>query len=114
MKFVKLPAFITLFCVTLSAYSQSKPTLDVNTDIDRAKVYEAYVKDGYGTPEIYKELANSYYFNSDYKKSKYWFEKLFESTTITDKQLLFRYQQTLKALGIFNTSTETLSSMGTN
>ncbi len=116
MKFIKIPVFIILFCASLSGFSQSKvnSTINVNTDIDRVKVYEAYVKDGYGTPEIYKELANAYYFNNDFEKSKYWFKKLFEVTTITDKQLLFRYNQTLKALGEQLPKNEKLNAVSTN
>ena len=71
---------------------------DVNKDIDVAKVYEQVVKEGYGTPTVYLKLANEYYFQSNYASAKLWYEKVFETEKPTDKTILFRYKQTLKAL----------------
>jgi len=74
---------------------------DVNKDINVAKVYEQVVKEGYGTPTVYLKLANEYYFQNDYANAKKWYEKVFEDKEkATDKMLLFRYKQTLKALKI--------------
>ncbi len=77
-----------------SALSQT----DVNRDIDVAKVYVQVVKEGYGTPTIYLKLANEYYFQSNYADAKMWYEKVFEAEKPTDKTILFRYKQSLKAL----------------
>ncbi|MBX2827214.1 MAG: hypothetical protein KTR22_03590 [Flavobacteriaceae bacterium] len=82
----------------LSAQTQTKT--DVNKDINVAKVYEQVVKEGYGTPEIYLKLANEYYFQNNYVLAKKWFEKVFESEKPTDKKIIFRYKQTLKALKV--------------
>ena len=71
---------------------------DVNKDIDVARVYVQVVKEGYGTPTIYLKLANEYYFHSNYADAKLWYEKVFESEQPTDKTILFRYKQSLKAL----------------
>ena len=86
------------FWVTAISFSQNKNKTIVNKDIDIVKVYEKVVKDGYGTPSVYKELANATYFRSEYAESKKWFEKLFEEVKVTDSTLIFRYHQTLKAL----------------
>ena len=84
---------------------------DVNKDIDVVKVYEQVVKEGYGTPDIYKKLANGYYFQGEYLQAKEWFEKLFEEVKPTEKILLFRYKQTLKALNIALDSNKYISSI---
>jgi len=91
--------FVALGSIT-NAFSQNQPNEDVNVnnDIDVVKVYEQVVREGYATAEIYKKLANETYFRSDYKASKKWFEKLFETQKVSDQTLLFRYKQSLKAL----------------
>jgi len=94
--------------------SQTQDKIDVNTDIDLVKVYTQVVKEGYGTSSVYKELANAYYFKSNYKESKKWFEKLFDEETIADKTVLFRYQQSLKALGLYTEDNEFLVANYTN
>ena len=43
-----------------------------------------------------------YYFKSNYEKAKVWYEKLFEEEKPSDKTLLFRYKQSLKAIGEFS------------
>ncbi|WP_158676793.1 tetratricopeptide repeat protein [Pukyongia salina] len=87
---------VLIVCFTMSGYSQS--STDVNKDVDRTAVYEQVVKEGYGTPTIYKELGNGHYFKGNYAEAKKWFEKLFETETLKDPMLKFRYKQTLKAL----------------
>ncbi len=115
MKINFIPILFFLFCLTTFSFSQSQQPRTVNMDIDKAIVFENYVKQGYGSPKIYLELANHYYFNNNYQKAKYWFEKLFTTKTVTDKQLLFRYRQTLKALGLFaSLNNKELETSGTN
>lgn len=83
-----------------SCFAQAKQVTDVNRDIDVAVVYEQVVREGYGTPAVYLKLANAYYFKNQYEDAKKWFETLFEEVEPTDKLVLFRYTQTLKALGL--------------
>lgn len=91
----KIPYFL-LFFATFITYAQNN--INVNTDISRTRVYENYVSEGYGSPKVYTELANAYYFKNDFAKAKFWYDKLFESTKIRDNTLIFRYKQTLKAI----------------
>ena len=86
-----------MLCLALSCFSTQAQT-NVNTDVDRTSVYEQVVKEGYGTPKIYKELGNGHYFKGNYAEAKKWFEKLFETNPLKDAKLKFRYRQTLKAL----------------
>ncbi len=91
-----------------------KKKIDVNKDIDVVKVYLQVVKEGYGTSFIYKELANAFYLRGNYSESKKWFEKLFAKEETADATMKYRYNQSLKALGL-NTEGDTgLSKFGTN
>ncbi|NND62979.1 MAG: tetratricopeptide repeat protein [Flavobacteriaceae bacterium] len=97
MKFKSLLILPILLLVCNSAISQNN-TIDVNKDVDVTKVYEQVVKEGYGTPVVYLKLANAHYFKGNYAEARKWFEKVFEGQKPTDKKILFRYKQTLKAL----------------
>lgn len=94
--------FLPLAFISIGSFAQSITTnkIDVNKDIDIVKIYEQVVLEGYGTPIIYEKLANSYYFRSEYKDAKKWFEKLFEVQESSDEILKQYYRQTVKALGL--------------
>lgn len=105
MKFKSnLLAFLLFAGISTVSFSQSNTKTDVNKDIDVVRVYEQVVSEGYGTPFIYKELANAYYFKSEYNKALLWFEQLFEVEKSNDPQILQRYEQTLKAVKISKNS----------
>jgi len=104
----KSPLLMLLVVCSFFLSTQAQTT-NVNKDVDLAKVYEQVVKEGYGTTLIYKDLANEYYFKSEYAKAKKWFEKLFSEETTTDPTLRFRYKQSLKALGIEATGNKFLA-----
>lgn len=103
-----------MFVLCLFGGVSSFAQTDVNKDIDLAKVYEQVVKEGYGTPEIHLKLANEYYFQNNFTKAKEWYEKVFENEKPTDKMLLFRYKQTLKALNVNLEQNKYLAVSGTN
>jgi hypothetical protein len=90
--------FLIIVCISTHGIAQS--STDVNTDVDRTAVYEQVVKEGYGTPKIYKALGNAHYFEGNHSDAKKWFEKLFETEALEDPMLKFRYKQTLKALNL--------------
>ncbi|MGJ8665620.1 MAG: hypothetical protein ACSHW7_04585 [Patiriisocius sp.] len=102
MKTFKLLLFFAVFIISFSAFAQNATAkkIDVNRDIDLVEVYKEYVAEGYGTPAIYKKLANGTYFNSDYLSAKKWYEKLFETERPINATHKKRYEQTLKALKI--------------
>ena len=107
------PIIALLFAIlSFSSYAQgvNSDFVDVNKDVDVTIVYEQVVKEGYGTPFIYKELANAYYFKNEHSKAKTWYEKLFETEKSDDETLTFRYHQTLKALKVENSKKGLLSS----
>lgn len=117
MKRFSLLLFLLLFCVSFAIQAQNNTptkTIDVNKDVDVVKVYEQVVKEGYGTPFIYKKLANANYFKSNYGDAKKWFEKLFSVEKPTDATLKYRYTQTLKALDLYTPENKYISYSGTN
>lgn len=102
MKKLSLLLLFLVLCTSISAFAQAENVVktDVRQGVDVVKVYEQVVKEGYGTPAIYKKLANTYYFKNEYQKAKKWFEKLFDVEKLSDATLKRRYRQTLKALNL--------------
>jgi hypothetical protein len=116
---MKLLAFITLlcfFCLSNTGIAQTPQSqkTDVNKDIDPLKVFERYVQDGYGTPSVYKKLANGYYFKNEYLAAKKWFEKLFQSEQPIGQTHKARYLQTLRALKIEITNNPYIVTVSSN
>ena len=94
---------ILLFsCLSISMIAQKEDheKMNVNSDVDLVKVFEQVILEGYGTPIVYMQLANAYYFKDDYTNAKKWFETLFAINKPSDATLKYRYRQTLKALDI--------------
>lgn len=114
----KLPLLIVMIfaLLSMSAYAQkeSRGKTDVNRDVDVVKVFEQVVVEGYGTPYIYKELANAYYFKNEHLKAKKWFEKLFDAEKTSNATLKHRYRQTLKALNLEFKNNQYLAVSGSN
>ena len=53
-----LALFLFVGASTFSISQEKNPKTDVNKDIDVVRVYEQVVKEGYGTPFIYKKIGN--------------------------------------------------------
>lgn len=111
MKPFTLVALLFLFSLSTTIIAQTTEVekIDVNKDIDLMRVYEQYVKDGYGTPAVYKKLADGYYFKNDYLTAKKWLEALLQADTATPKMYVNRYIQTLRALDIDTTNNKYLT-----
>ena len=93
-----LAVFLFVGASTFSISQEKSHKTDVNKDIDVVRVYEQVVKEGYGTPFIYKQLASAYYFKNEYGKALAWFQKLFAEEKNNDPELAHQYSQTLKAI----------------
>ena len=66
--------------------------------IDSRAIYLRVVEKGYSSPEVYKQLGDSYYFTGDLKSAALWYGKMVDSQkTEIDPEYLFRYAQTLKS-----------------
>ncbi|GAA4107666.1 OmpA family protein [Aquimarina addita] len=66
--------------------------------IDAQETYLKVVKKGYKSAELYKNLGNSYYFNSQFDEALKWYEDLMVSfPEEVEPEYYFRYAQTLKS-----------------
>jgi len=75
--------------------------------INAQETYLKVLKMDYKTPEIFKKLGDSYYFNNELDKAAEWYEKLIEnhSEEATNEYLL-RYAQCLRALEEYDKSNQ--------
>lgn len=73
---------------------------------DAQDIYLKVVKNGYGSAEVYKRLADTYYFNADYKEAAKWYGELNNLGKIYDTEYLFRYALSLKSTGDYEKSDE--------
>lgn len=60
---------------------------------------ENAVENGFGNARIYQELADSYYFNANYKASAKWYQLYFKKPNNPLPLYYFRYAQSLKSIG---------------
>src|SRR5699024_3500835 len=68
--------------------------------IDAREIYLKIVEKGYSSEEVLTKLANTYYFNAEYKKAVEWYKRTFEEIEDTENPMLYlRYAQSLKAIG---------------
>ena len=67
--------------------------------IDAIKTYERVAEKGYKSEDLFKKLANSYYFNSNFEKAAKWYGELFAMNTQIETEYYYRYAQSLKSAG---------------
>lgn len=104
MKIYIFIAIIILKVSTLNVYAQQ--TLSSGAKkyanyafIDAIKTYERVAKKGYKSEEVFKKLANSYYYNSDYRSAAKWYSELYGMSDKQDSEYDYRYAQCLKSIG---------------
>lgn len=71
---------------------------------DAQAIYLKVVNNGYGSAEVYKRLADTYYFNADYKEAAKWYGELAKLGKIYETEYLFRYALSLKSTGDYDKS----------
>lgn len=93
----------TLFYGTL--FAQKSKVANAEKDynnyayVDVIKTYERLADKGYQSTDMYKKLANAYYFNSNYEKAAQWYEKLYNLLSDLEPEYLYRFAQSLKSIG---------------
>ncbi|GAA0733393.1 OmpA family protein [Aquimarina litoralis] len=71
--------------------------------IDAQETYLKVVKKGYKSADLYKNLGNSYYFNSQFEEASKWYEELVKNyPNEVEPEYYFRYAQTLKSVGRYD------------
>ncbi|KIO50747.1 OmpA family protein [Flavobacterium hibernum] len=67
--------------------------------IDAIKTYERVAEKGYKSEDLFKKLANSFYFNSEFEKAAKWYGELFAMNVEVEPEYYYRYAQSLKSNG---------------
>ena len=60
-------------------------------------LYERLVNDGYGSKQLFENLGNSYYLQSNYKLAKVSYDSLFKRTEDVSKSTYYRYINVLRS-----------------
>lgn len=68
---------------------------------DAIKIYEKVANRGFASPEMLKNIGNSYYFNGDYQQANKWYAQLFSEFPNhgIESEYYYRFGQTLKNVG---------------
>lgn len=73
--------------------------------IDARTLYLKVVEKGYQSQQIYEQIGDSYYFNGSLKESAKWYGLLLNTyKDSVDPEYYFRYAQSLKSLGQYDTA----------
>lgn len=67
--------------------------------VDAIKTYERVAAKGYKSVDMLQKLGNAYYFNSDLEKAAKWYGELFAMAPEQESEYIYRYAQSLKAIG---------------
>lgn len=102
-KFILL-TLVILF--TSVSFAQKKEVEKANKEfdkyayIDAREIYLKVVEDGYTSAQIFKNLGDTYYWNSDYDNAAKWYQRLInEYPSEAEANYYYRAAQSLKSLG---------------
>ena len=107
MKRLLLNIGIVVFVIvsSLNVLAQTGKVKKANKDFDRyeyidaREIYLKVVEDGYASAQIYENLGDTYYWNSDYGNAAKWYNKLIsEFPEDTDVSYFYRASQANKSI----------------
>lgn len=105
--------FILMLTVSLTVNAQNKQTKRADKFyselryVDAAEEYEKLLEKGERTQHVYTNLANAYYFNSDFKNAEANYARAVKINP--EPEILFRYSQSLKSNGKYDMSNTIMS-----
>jgi tetratricopeptide (TPR) repeat protein len=70
-----------------------------SVDINTIDTYERVAEKGYKSADMFKKVANSFYFNAEMDKAAKWYGELFAITSDVEAEYYYRYAQSLKSIG---------------
>ena len=70
-----------------------------SVDINTINTYERVAEKGYKSADMFKKMANSYYFNAEMDKAAKWYGELFAITSDVEAEYYYRYAHSLKSIG---------------
>ncbi|WP_247672749.1 OmpA family protein [Aquimarina sp. MMG016] len=117
-KYVIIILVSTILSGTVSAQEKRLARADEDFNrfafVDARKIYLEVAESGYSSPDLFKKLADSYYFNSKLEEAVPWYEKLvtnYESEI--EPEYLFRYSQSLKSVERYNDADKAMEKFNT-
>ena len=97
---------VLMFALSVSVFSQQKLLDKANEQyelyeyMNAQKSYLQLVEKGYESMDLFGNLGNTYYFNSQFEEALKWYKKLIMSYGgSVDSEYYYRYAQTLKSVG---------------
>ena len=104
-KTIFLHILLTAF-ISFTSYSQNTNIANKKYEkyayIDAIKTYERIAEKGYKSAEMFKNLGNAYYLNSEFGKAAKWYTELFDMTSELDNEYYYRYALTLRSIGDYS------------
>ncbi len=114
---------LLVLALTSTSFAQKKKVEKANEEfdkyayIDARKIYLKVVEEGYSSPQVYKNLADTYYFNGDYDEAATWYRKLIAAYPgDTEADYYYRAAQSYKSVGLYDEADEmmrTYAALGT-
>ncbi|WP_298949658.1 OmpA family protein [uncultured Polaribacter sp.] len=97
--------YITLCLLLVSGfiYGQQEREVRANSKYnsmsytEAISLYKGLVADGYGSPELFENLGNSYYLQSNYSLARVSYDSLFKRTKDVSKSTYYRYINVLRS-----------------
>lgn len=105
MKNFILLCITTLSVFSFNGYAQTSKTTSADKKYDKfayikaVSTYERVAEKGYKSEDMFKKLGNSYYFNGELDKAAKWYGELFTMNANQEPEYMYRYAQSLKAIG---------------
>ncbi|MEM9076417.1 MAG: hypothetical protein AAGC43_05220 [Bacteroidota bacterium] len=103
--------FTFLFIISHCSYSQKSKLKKANVEfdqyayIDARKIYLKVAESGYESPQLFKKLGDTYYFNSEYHEAIKWYKKLIKKfPNNLESDYYYRAAQTYKSIGQYHDS----------
>lgn len=109
-------AIISVF--SFNSYAQKSKTTKADKKYDSyayikaVSTYERVAQKGYQSEEMFQKLGNSYYFNGELDKAAKWYDELFKMNPNQESEYIYRYAQSLKAIGQTEKANQMLETFG--
>ena len=102
-KYILFSLVLLFTCVTFAQKKELEKAdkeFDQYSYIDAREIYLKVVEDGYTSAQIFKNLGDTYYWNSEYNNAAKWYQRLVnEFPNEAEAMYYYRAAQSLKSLG---------------
>lgn len=95
--FLLLLVFVQFTVIGQKQVKNANKAFQKESYIAASKIYEDVVNSGDVTPELLRNLGDSYYYNARYAEAAPWYAKLFQLSSDQPAEYYYRYAQALKS-----------------